>query len=135
MSELKVDWLRREPTRIMFQAVPDELPTIQRAWAGLEELVGMSGRKFYGVFDVPADQYLVCAEIKPDDPADSFGLRTGELAGGEYLRVRLRGEPPEVYGQIKAGFDVLHASAARDPRRHDVEFYKRRNEIELWMPC
>jgi hypothetical protein len=124
----------RAPKPIMFRRVPDELPEMQRAWAELEDLVGLRGRKFYGVFDAVAVMYHVCAEIHPDDPADRFGLEVGELAGGPYLQLSLKGQPPAVYGEIGPGFDRLHAMEERDVRRHDVEFYRRHDEIELWMP-
>jgi hypothetical protein len=134
VSEPDVRRIDREPTPIMFRRVPDELPAMQKAWAELEDLVGMRGRKFYGVFDDTAIQYHVCAEIRPDDPADHFGLEVGELSGGPYLRLRLKGEPPAIYTEIGPGFKLLHNTAERDVRRHDVEFYRRSNDIELWMP-
>jgi hypothetical protein len=126
--------VEREPKPIMFVRVPDELPAMQQAWAEIEDLVGMRGRKFYGVFDATAVEYLVCAEIRPDDPADRFGLEVGELAGGSYLRMKLKGDPPAVYSQIGPGFGELHAMVPADPGRHDVEFYRRRDEIDLLMP-
>lgn len=122
------------PRPIMFRRVPDELPAMQKAWAEFEELVGLKGHRFYGVFDENAVEYQVCAEIRPDDPADRFGLEVGELAGGEYARMVLRGEPPEVYGGIGPGFAELRSTVERDGGRHDVEFYRRRDEIELWVP-
>ncbi|TCO65480.1 GyrI-like domain-containing protein [Actinocrispum wychmicini] len=132
MSELKR--IHREPRPIMFRRVPDELPAMQRAWAELETLVGVRGRKFYGVFDENAVRYHVCAEIRPEDPDDRFGLEVGELAGGTYLQLVLKGEPPEVYSGIGPGFDRLRSTVERDTTRHDVEFYRRRDEIELWLP-
>src|SRR5689334_5527932 len=112
MSNIKR--IHREPRSIMFQRVPDELPAMQRAWAELEDLVGLRGRKFYGVFDENAVQYHVCAEIRPDDPADRFGLEVGELAGGTYLQLVLKGEPPGVYAGIGPGFARLRSTVDRD---------------------
>ncbi|MFD1048675.1 hypothetical protein ACFQ1S_25665 [Kibdelosporangium lantanae] len=124
----------RTATPIMFRRVPDELPAMQRAWAEFENLVGLRGHRFYGVFDENAVEYHVCAEIRPDDPADRFGLEVGELAGGAYARMVLKGDPPEVYGGIGPGFEALRSTVERDRGRHDVEFYRRRDEIELWVP-
>jgi hypothetical protein len=134
MSDSEVRRIDCEPKPIMFVRVPDELPAMQRAWAELENLVGMRGRKFYGVFVATTLRYHVCAEIRPDDPADRFGLEVGELAGGQYLQMLLKGEPPAVYELIGPGFDRLHSLAEADVHRPDVEFYRRRDEIELWMP-
>jgi hypothetical protein len=36
--------------------------------------------------------------------------------------------------RIGSGFDRLHQAASADTRRHDVEFHRRRDVIELWMP-
>jgi hypothetical protein len=129
-----MDKIHREPKQILLKRVPDKLPEIQRAWPELENLVGLHGRKFYGIFDEKADEYLVATEVRPDDPRDHYGLEVGELAGGSYLRLSLHGEPPAVYGEIGPGFDQLHAAAKTDPERPQVEFYRRHNEIELWLP-
>jgi hypothetical protein len=126
--------VERTARPVMLRRVPDELPAMRRAWAELEELVGLRGRGFYGVFDAVAVEYLVCAEIRPDDPVDRFGLEVGEVAGGSYVRLVLKGEPPEVYEGIGPGFRALHSTVERDATRHDVEFYRRRDEIELWVP-
>jgi hypothetical protein len=48
--------------------------------------------------------------------------------------MRLTGEPPEVYSRIGPGLKELHTMAEADAGRHDVEFYRRRTEIELLMP-
>jgi len=67
-------------------------------------------------------------------PPDHFGLETGELAGGAYLRIVLLGEPPAIYERIGPTCRHLHTLATADDARHDVEFYRRHNEIEIWMP-
>jgi hypothetical protein len=134
MSDSDVRRIDREPKPVMFRRIPDEVPAMQRAWSEIEDMVGMRGRKFYGIFDAVAVEYLVCAEIRSDDPDDRFGLEVGELAGGTYLQLSLKGEPPAVYGEIGPGFKRLHALEERDEQRHDVEFYRRHTEIELWMP-
>ncbi|MEV4317485.1 hypothetical protein [Actinocrispum sp. NPDC049592] len=122
----------RTAAPVMFLRVADELPAMQRAWAELEGVVGLRERRFYGVFDERAQEYLVCAGIRPGDPPGRFGLEVGEVAGGDYLR--LEGEPPGVYSGIGPGFRELHALARADPKRPDVEFYRRRTEVELLMP-
>jgi hypothetical protein len=124
----------REPSPIMLMRVADELPAIQRGWDHFENLVGLRGRKFYGVVDDKAGEYHVCTAVRSDDPPDHFGLETGELAGGTYLRALLQGEPPAVYEHIGPTARHLHTLATADDTRHDVEFYRRHDEIEIWMP-
>lgn len=123
---------------IVLRRVADELPEIQRGWAEFEELVGLRGHRFYGLVDEAAGVYVLAAAIRDDDPADRWGLETGELPGGDYLCTTLRGEPSEVNPRIGSTMRELHALAevdgGLDTGRYEVEFYKRANEIELWVP-
>jgi hypothetical protein len=133
-NTIEVARFTREASPIVLRRVADELPAIQRGWAEFEELVGLRGRKFYGVVDQDTGEYLVATAVRNGDPADRWGLETGELAGGAYLRTVLHGEPPDVYTKIGPTVAHLHTLAEPDPTRHDVEFYRRYDEIELWMP-
>ncbi|HEX3786703.1 MAG TPA: hypothetical protein VHW44_02480 [Pseudonocardiaceae bacterium] len=130
----QVQRFTRQPSAIMFRRVADELPAIQTGWAEFEELVGLRGHKFYGVVDQRTNEYLLCSNIRDDDPAGRFGLEVGELAGGDYLRIVLTGDAPAVYQQVGPTCQLLHTLATADESRHDVEFYRRSDEIEIWMP-
>jgi hypothetical protein len=149
--ELPAQRFQQAPVPIMFLRIPDEVAEMRRAWPKLEGLVGLRGRRFYGIVDGntvggtdsntdgsavdgETGDYLVAAQIRDTDPADRFGLETGEIAGGTYLRMRLRGKPPALYDRIGPGFRRLHAMADADPTRRDVEFYRRHTEIDLWLP-
>jgi DNA gyrase inhibitor GyrI len=69
-----------------------------------------------------------------DDPV-KWGLETGTIPGGLCLRVRLRGEPPEIYEQIGPRMAELEASTDRDENRPLIEFYRRRDAIDLLVPA
>jgi hypothetical protein len=133
-NTIEVQRFTREAGPIVLRRVADELPEIQRGWAEFEELVGLRGRKFYGVVDQDTDEYLLATAVRDSDPADRWGLEVGELAGGAYLRAVLLGEPPDVYTKIGPTMAHLHTLAEADPARHDVEYYRRSDVIELWMP-
>jgi hypothetical protein len=127
--------VRREEVTVMFKRVVDEPVAIGRGWAELEEAVGsLHGRKFYGAFDAAAREYRVCVETREDDDPDALGLELGRLPGGRYLRVRLRGEPPAVYDLIGPTFEKLAKRADSDPSRPGIEFYRRRDVIDLLQP-
>jgi hypothetical protein len=64
-----------------------------------------------------------------------WGVRDRHDPGGSYLRVRLRGEPPEIYEQIGPRMAELEASTDRDENRPLIEFYRRRDEIDLLVPA
>jgi hypothetical protein len=124
----------REEIEVMFLRTPDDVAEMGPAWEKLETLVGTRGRKFYGAFYPATDEYRVCVQTREgDDPAE-LGLETGKLPGGRYLRARLRGEPPAVYERIAPTFDALVRLATPDETRPSIEFYRRRDEIDLLLP-
>jgi hypothetical protein len=126
--------VEREPTPVLFVRCADDLPEMQVTWARFEELVGLRGRKFYGAYYPETKEYRVCAQVRDGDDAEALGVESGELPGGHYLRARLRGEPPAVYERIGPTFEALIRSAAPDESRPSIEFYRRRDEIDLLLP-
>lgn len=88
----------------------------------------------YALVDPGRDMYTVCTPVRDEDDADFLELDLGVLRGGLYLRGRLTGEPPALYDVIPAAMAELEATRPRDHRRPLVEFYRRHDEIELWLP-
>src|SRR3954462_4618578 len=131
MSEFQE--IERDEIAVQFVRVPDGLEHIRRAWDELEAVVLLRGRHFYGAFDPVANEYRACVEVREGDELDS-GLESGTLPGGRYLRARLRGEPPAVYQRIGPTFDALIQHTAPDESRPNIEFYRRRDEIDLLLP-
>ena len=128
------DVVSRDPVTVMLATCADELSEIQRLWPWFEELVGLRGRKMYGAALVDAHTYLTCTPVRPGDDPERLGLQVDELAGGTFRRGRLRGEPPGIYASIGPGVEELEAAGLVDRARPVVEFYKRRDEVELWVP-
>jgi hypothetical protein len=129
------DVIVRDPVAVMLARCPDELSEIQRLWPWFENLVGLRGRKMYATADVSLGVYTTCTPIRAADDPSALGLRVGQLPSGRFRRGRLRGEPPGIYALIGAGFEELEATIpAADRRRPLVEYYKRHDEIELWVP-
>ena len=118
----------------MFIRTPDDPLLFRPAWERLERLVGTRGRKFYGAFYPRDKEYRVCVELQERDDPERLELERGTLPGGRYLRARLRGEPPEVYDRIGPTFEALLAANASDETRPSLEFYRRRDEIDLLLP-
>ncbi|MET0938343.1 MAG: AraC family transcriptional regulator [Gaiellaceae bacterium] len=135
-DEIAADLIERDETTVMFvRAVHYEPGAIRQAWARLEERVGdLRGRKFFGVFDVSTSEYRACVQLgEQDDPA-ALGFESATLAGGTYLRTRLRGEPPAVYEQISPTFAAMAQTAVPDETRSSIEFYRRWDQIDLLLP-
>ena len=120
---------------VMFRRTTDAQEAITRTWAEVETAVGsLKGRKFYGAFHVSTGEYWVCVKQRDGDDPGALGLEEGTLPGGRYARERLEGEPPAVYGLIKPTFDRLTQRSDGDVSRPSIEFYRRRDVIDLLLP-
>jgi hypothetical protein len=127
--------VERAEVAVMFKACGDQQDAITRTWAELEDAVGsLRGRKFYGVFDPRSSEYRACVEVREGDDAATFGLERGTIAGGRYARLRLTGEPPTLYTQIAPAAERLAMRPDADPEAPSVEFYRRRDVIDLLQP-
>ena len=73
-------------------------------------------------------------QLREGDDPEGLGFEVGALPGGRYARVRLMGEPPAVYGLIAPAFERLAGRSDCDPGRPVIEFYRRRDVIELLQP-
>jgi hypothetical protein len=135
-DEIAADLIECEEIPVMFvRAADDEPGAIREAWERLEERVGdLRGRKFYGVFDPATSEYRACVQVAAQDDPAALGFESATLAGGTYLRTRLRGEPPAVYEQIGPTFAALARTAVPDETRPSIEFYQRRDQIDLLLP-
>jgi len=127
--------VERKDTRVMFMRASADTPeAIQQAWAEFETAVGLKGRKFFGAADVGSHEYRVCAQLNEGDDPQALGFEAATLPGGAYLRVRLQGEPPDVYEQIPTAFSELARRGASDASRPSIEFYRSRDVIDLLLP-
>ena len=132
---MSVEIVERDDIRVLFTRTSDSQAEITRTWAEVEHAVGsLRGRKFYGAFDPRTEEYWVCVQQQAGDDPDALGLEEGTLPGGRYARERLVGEPPAVYGLIRPAFERLAARADADSMRPSLEFYRRRDEIDLLLP-
>ena len=120
---------------VMLDRARDELPAIQQLWPRFERLVGLRGRRMYAMVDTGAGTYAACTPLRDGDEPARLGLDTAELPGGWYLRALITGEPPGLYERIGPAMRALSALAAPvDSDRPLVEYYRRHDEIELWVP-
>jgi hypothetical protein len=127
--------VERDDVCVMFRRASDDQADITRAWSELEDIVGsLRGRKFYGVFDPRANEYRACVELRDGDDPEALGLEQGLLAGGRYARLRLLGEPPEVYARILPAAKRLARRPDADRDAPSIEFYRRRDVIDLLQP-
>lgn len=123
----------RDPVRVMFTSVADEESAIGEGISAVEEAIGsLRGRKCYGAFEEGV--YRACVQVRDGDDPAAIGLEVGELPGGRYARIRLKGEPPDLYDLIGPTFEQLAERPDRDPTRPGIEFYRRHDVIDLLLP-
>ncbi|MDQ1682427.1 MAG: hypothetical protein QOH99_968 [Frankiaceae bacterium] len=128
------DHISRSTVTVLERTTLDEGPSITATMAAFESIVGLRGRKIYARVYPEINSYVVCTPIKDADNAGSLGLDVGTLAGGDYLRATLIGEPLELYRRIAPAMSELLQLRPRDETRPLVEFYRRCGEVELWVP-
>jgi DNA gyrase inhibitor GyrI len=133
-----VERVQLEPVEVMCvreQGDPtDDIAIAKRVWEELERPLQLRGRKFYGLFFPDPPAYAACVALTTDDEPETLGFERLTIPGGAYLRMRLKDEPPGVYGQIGPGFAELLRETVPDKSRPSVEFYRRRDEIDLLLP-
>lgn len=118
----------------MQRTTSDDVDHIRPLWSWFEGRVGLLRRRMYAVVDPACGTYTVCTPVRTDDDPEALELETGVLPGGAYLRGRLIGEPPALYEAIGDAMAELETYRPRDPVRPLIEFYRRHDQIELWVP-
>ena len=126
------DITRLQPIEVMYVREYEE-PNGE-AFEKLEEVVGLRGRRFYGLFDEAAGRYWACVQRKEQDDPATLGLETRTIEGGLYATERLRGSYESLIPLIAPTFDAMAARHAADPCRPSVEYYRRHNEFVLYLP-
>jgi hypothetical protein len=121
--------------RVRYIQCDDGLAAIPTAWRQLEDIVGsLKGRRFVGAFDPVAGWYRACVKVADVAAAAELALPECVLPGGRYLRLRLRGDPPELYERLPGAFELLESSSERDPSRPSLEIYRRLDRVDALLP-
>ena len=106
----------------------------EEAFTELEAVVGLKGRRFYGLFDEDAGKYWACVQRREQDDPARLGLRTGTIEGGLYASERLRGDYQVLITLIAPTFEAMAARHSVDSSRPAIEFYRRHDEFVLYLP-
>ena len=117
---------------VMERTTVDELAHIQAIWPRFEQLVRFRGRKMYSRIDVRLNTYTVCTPLKDRDRPDSLGFAARHIGRRWYLRGRI-GTLPRSTSESAGGMAELEAATLGDDARPPVEFYGRRDQIDLWL--
>ena len=129
---MRTDIVRLDPIDVMY--VREHEKPSEEAFAELEAVVGLKGRRFYGVFDEDAGKYWACVQRREQDAPASLDLRTGTIKGGLYAFERLRGDYQVLVALIAPTFEAMVARHSVDSSRPAIEFYRRHDEFVLYLP-
>ncbi len=88
----------------------------------------LRGRKFFAT--CRGDDYRACVKRDPDDVPEAMGLEVGVISGGLYARRRLEGGPE----RIGPTFEAMAGEFAQDTSRPCIEFYRRHDDVILFLP-
>ena len=126
------DMTRLDPIDVMFVREYDR-PS-EEAFAELESVVGLKGRRFYGVFNEGARKYWACVQRREQDNPASLGLMMGTIEGGLYASERLLGDYEALVSLIAPTFEAMGVRHSVDSSRPSIEFYRRHDEFVLYLP-
>lgn len=120
---------RRDPVAVWYVAAEGGPPGAPAAFADLERRIGsLRGRKFFGTF--LDGEYRACVAIRDSDAPELLGLPRWTIPGGRYARRAWKGE----WDCIGSTFDEMAKEHAPDPARPTIEYYRRENEVVLFLP-
>ena len=129
----RIDRVDREPVAALSRDVgPDQL---QAEWPRFEEgFDSLHGRRIFGLMFGDREMYRLATARLERYAVNPLGLDETVIPGGPYLRLRLRGEVPAVYGSIGQAFDHLMEYADHDPDRPLIEHYIHEGQIDCLVP-
>jgi hypothetical protein len=109
----------------------------QKAWPEFEaRFPSLTGRKMYGLDYEDKKVYRVCSLVLDSDGEDDFGLSRFEFQGGNYMRLRLKFDPPEIYEKIGPAYGLLISQFEKeiDWSLPFIEHYKAHNILDIMIP-
>lgn len=133
----RIDVVTLVDTPALSRDVSLDVDTVQAAWPAFEGAFdSLQGRRMLGLVYGGTSVYRLSCVRPERDRENALGLDETTIPGGDYLRLRLRlrGEVPDVYGQISDAFDVLFALANHDADRPHIESYRREGEVDCLVP-
>ena len=136
LPSMRFDVTERDTVPVIYTASaggPADIPSLaHQAWHDLEARIPITGRRAYGYWDPRAQEYRACYSLEAQDDPEAVGLKQSVIPGGFYRRARLKGD--DVFDKIGAAFDKLAEDAPVDKTRPWFEFYRREDEVDIFVP-
>ncbi len=131
----RIEAVERDDVPALSRDVPLDLPVIQSAWPEFENAFdSLHGRHMFGLIYNRERIYRLSTVRLDRDANNPLELVETTIPGGRYLRLRLIGDPPELYSKIGAAFDALFEHAEHDSGRPLFEYYRREGQVDCLVP-
>lgn len=131
----RIDVVTLDDIAALSQDVALDIEQVQAAWPAFENSFdSLQGRTMMGLVYGGSDRYRMASARLDRDADNPLGLDETVVPGGDYLRLRLRGEVPGVYARIGDAFEVLFDLADHDESRPHIEHYRREGEVDCLVP-
>lgn len=90
----------------------------------------------YGLDYSNSNIYRVCSLVLDEDNGENFGLKQFDFEGGVYIRLRLKFNPPELYGKIGPAYDfsIRNYEESIEWSLPMIEHYKAKNVLDIMIP-
>lgn len=126
-----------EKMQFLYEEVANDHQSQQKAWPEFEaRFPSLVGRKMYGLDYDDQKKYRVCSLVLESDAGKNYGLNQFEFQGGEYMRLRLKFDPPELYDKIGPAYGYLLGAFDEiiDWSLPFIEQYKAHNVLDIMVP-
>ncbi|MFW3497904.1 MULTISPECIES: hypothetical protein [Aerococcus] len=122
---------------LFYMEVPNNPESQKKAWPLFEvHFPSLTGRKMFGLDYDENKVYRVCSVVLESDRDDTYGLNQFEFEGGNYLRLRLKYDVPELYEKISPAYDFLFSQYGGHINWSlpMIEHYKSKNILDIMIP-
>lgn len=123
--------------QFLYEEVASDLQTQQKAWPEFEaRFPSLIGRKMFGLDYGDKKVYRVCSLVLDCDEGENYGLSRFEFEGGEYMKLRLKFDPPELYDKIGPAYELLFGKFKESINWSlpFIEQYKAHNILDIMVP-
>lgn len=133
----KVRKVNLDKMDFLYMEVSNDLATQQQAWPKFEsKFPTLNRRKMYGLDYEYIKKYRLCSLVLSEDESNTYGLNKFEFEGGNYMRLRLKFDKPELYEKIGPAYDYLFKNYEQniDWKKPTIEYYKSSNILDIMIP-
>jgi len=126
-----------EKMKFLYMESGNDVASQKKKWPEFEsKFPSLTGRKMYGLDYDKKGIYRTCSLVLDKDEGNDFGLRQFEFEGGQYIRLRLKFEPPIIFEKIGPAYDLLIKNYEEiiNWEMPFIEHYKARNILDIMIP-